>query len=120
MASKSQLKRRAAGARKAAQTAAAQYVALTRVDAFGGLPHPAIVRVADGQMVPCTHRAPFRGEPVIKLAANWLNDGDMEPGFMKPLEADVFARCAGCVKSIIIDPAVIAAAAAAFAVVDAA
>lgn len=120
--SKAKAARRAAGLRnkaaKAVALATATYSIATRVDVWGG--HPALVRIADGLMVPCTHSAPRRGEPVCALPSDWANVGDRDNAWAKPWSAGQFGRMAGCSTAVVTDAALVAAADAAFAVADAA
>jgi hypothetical protein len=94
--SKTKEARRAAAARRKAAAADARYFILTQVDWMGS--HPAIVRAADGLMVPCSHSAPRGAQAGVPLPANWAQDGDCTPGWARATEADRYGRMPGCVR----------------------
>ena len=114
--SKAKAARRAAGLRKkaAASTAltAATY-AWCWCDAWGS--HPALVRLTDGLMVPCTHTPARRGEPACPMPHDWAGMGDTRTAWAKPLGADTYSRTSPL--RPITDAAVTAAADAAFAAI---
>ena len=93
--SKTKDRARAAAARRKAAAPEARYFILTQVEWMGS--HPALVRVADGLMVPCSHSAPRRGQAGVPLPGNWASDGDMTPGWARATEAGSYSLMAGCV-----------------------
>ena len=52
-------------------------------------PHPVIVRVSDGLMVPATHTR--RGRHAVALPPGWADDGDGRVAWAKPMHAGRYA-----------------------------